>query len=121
MLEALRFEGVTAGYGATVAIEDIDFALDEGKCAGIIGRNGMGKTSLLGTVVDRTSLHRGRVLFEGRDISGLPMHQRARLGIALVPQEREIFPSLTVFEKILRSAPTRESGRLNASSACSRG
>jgi branched-chain amino acid transport system ATP-binding protein len=66
----------------------------------VIGRNGVGKTTLLGTVMGHTNLHRGQVRLNGEDISRLPIHRRARAGLGYVPQEREIFPSLTLRENL---------------------
>ncbi len=103
MLDAgavLEIDGVSAGYGETVVIEDVRLALAEGERLSVIGRNGVGKTTLLGTVMGHTSLHRGSVRLRGADISRLPIHRRARAGIGYVPQEREIFPSLSVRENL---------------------
>ena len=93
-------EGVSAGYGETVVIESISLDLPAGRTLAILGRNGVGKTTLLATVMGHTRLHRGTIRFAGRDISGLAPYRRARLGIGFVPQEREIFPSLTVEENL---------------------
>ena len=93
-------EGVSAGYGDTVVIESISLDLPAGRTLAVLGRNGVGKTTLLATVMGHTRLHRGIIRFAGRDISGLAPYRRARLGIGFVPQEREIFPSLTVEENL---------------------
>ena len=93
-------EGVSAGYGETVVIESISLDLPAGRTLAVLGRNGVGKTTLLATVMGHTRLHRGTIRFAGRDISGLASYRRARLGIGFVPQEREIFPSLTVEENL---------------------
>ena len=100
MAEVLRLADVTAGYGPTVILEDIALSLTAGSALAILGRNGVGKTTLMRTVAGHTTLHRGRILFEGRDMSRLTAWQRARLGIGYVPQEREIFPALSVLENI---------------------
>src|SRR5204863_5641021 len=97
---ALELDGVSAGYGDTVVIEDVRLTLAAGERLSLIGRNGVGKTTLLGTVMGHTSLHRGAVRLSGDDISRLPIHRRARAGLGYVPQEREIFPSLTVRENL---------------------
>ena len=97
---ALELTGVSAGYGETVVLEDVRLRLAPGESVGIIGRNGVGKTTLLATVMGHTSLHGGSVRLFGRDISRLPAHQRVRAGLGYVPQEREIFPSLTVRENL---------------------
>ena len=100
MPEVLQLVDVTAGYGPTVILEDIALSLTAGSAVAILGRNGVGKTTLMRTVAGHTTLHRGRILVDGRDISRLTAWQRARLGIAYVPQEREIFPALSVLENI---------------------
>src|SRR5580700_10417027 len=96
----LVLEGVTAGYGETVVLEGISLDLPPGRTLAVLGRNGVGKTTLLATVMGHTRLRGGRIRFAGREISGLPPYRRARLGIGFVPQEREIFPSLTVEENL---------------------
>ena len=99
-MNGLVLEGVSAGYGETVVLEDISLALQPGRMLAVLGRNGVGKTTLLATVMGHTRLRGGNISFAGRDISGLPPYRRARLGIGFVPQEREIFPSLTVEENL---------------------
>ncbi len=99
-MNSLVLEGVSAGYGETVVIEGISLGLPAGRTLAVLGRNGVGKTTLLATVMGHTRLHGGNIRFAGRDISGLPPYRRARLGIGFVPQEREIFPSLTVEENL---------------------
>src|SRR5437868_8069392 len=96
MADSLRIEEMTAGYRDTIVIEgaSLDVAADE--ALAVLGRNGVGKTTLLSTIMGLTLLHQGKLLFEGIDITSLDTHRRAQLGIGLVPQEREIFPSLTV-------------------------
>ncbi|MBZ0217673.1 MAG: ABC transporter ATP-binding protein [Fimbriimonadaceae bacterium] len=96
----LDLTGVAAGYGATVVLEGIDLKLPKGESVSIIGRNGVGKTSLLATIMGHTDLHRGSIGFRGRDISRETVHRRARAGIGYVPQEREVFASLTVEENL---------------------
>jgi branched-chain amino acid transport system ATP-binding protein len=96
----LVLESVSAGYGETVVLEGISFDLLPGRTLAVLGRNGVGKTTLLATVMGHTRLHRGNIRFAGREISALPPYRRARLGIGFVPQEREIFPSLTVEENL---------------------
>jgi branched-chain amino acid transport system ATP-binding protein len=97
---ALELEKVSAGYGETVVIENVDLALRLGETLSIIGRNGVGKSTLLATVMGHNALHRGRLSLHGADISRLPTHRRAWAGLGYVPQEREIFPSLTVRENL---------------------
>jgi branched-chain amino acid transport system ATP-binding protein len=100
MAEALALKSVTAGYGETHVLEGIELALAPGESLAIIGRNGVGKSTLLETVMGHTTLHGGRVVLGGRDITALPAHARALAGLGYVPQEREIFPSLTVRENL---------------------
>jgi branched-chain amino acid transport system ATP-binding protein len=100
MPEALRLAGVTAGYGATHVLEGIDLALAPGEALSIIGRNGVGKSTLLATIMGHTTLHAGAIELGGARIDSAPPHRRARAGLAWVPQEREIFPSLTVRENL---------------------
>jgi branched-chain amino acid transport system ATP-binding protein len=100
MASALELRRVSAGYGETVVIEDIDLKLAPGECISVIGRNGVGKTTLLATVMGHTTLHSGDVLLDGQKLNGVPSYRRALAGIGFVPQEREIFPSLTVRENL---------------------
>ncbi len=96
----LAVEHLTAGYAATTVLDDVSLLVAEhGTCA-ILGRNGVGKTTLLATIMGHTALHRGSIRLAGRDLTDLPVHRRARAGIGFVPQEREIFPSLTVEENL---------------------
>ena len=98
--EALALESVAAGYGETVVLENIRLALVEGETLSIIGRNGVGKSTLLATIMGHTTLHGGTVRLHGNDISQLATYRRVVAGLGLVPQEREIFPSLTVQENL---------------------
>jgi branched-chain amino acid transport system ATP-binding protein len=96
----LVLEKVSAGYGETVVIEDIALELRSARTLAVLGRNGTGKTTLLATIMGYTRLRAGSIRFKGREISLMPTHRRARLGVGFVPQEREIFPSLTVEENL---------------------
>ena len=100
MTEALRLRDVSAGYGDTVVLENVNFAVGRGESVSVIGRNGVGKSTLLATVMGQTTLHAGEIVFEGRRLDIAPAHQRARAGLGYVPQEREIFPSLSVLENL---------------------
>ena len=111
MADSLRLAGVRAGYGETVVLEDIDLALAERGSLAVIGRNGVGKTTLLATIMGHTTFHAGRIEYRGGPIQALPVYERSRLGIGYVPQEREIFPSLSVEENLV--VATRPGGRWN--------
>jgi len=100
MPELLAVEGVTAGYGESVVLEDVSFAMEEGDSLALLGRNGMGKTTLLVTLMGLTRLHRGRLRWRGGDLAALPTHRRSQAGLGWVPQERFMFPSLTVEEHL---------------------
>jgi branched-chain amino acid transport system ATP-binding protein len=104
MASALELRQVSAGYGETVVLEDIDLALAPGECISVIGRNGVGKTTLLAAVMGQTTLHSGDIELDGQNISTLPSFKRALAGIGFVPQEREIFPSLSVRENLTVTA-----------------
>jgi len=97
---ALELDGVSAGYGETVVLEDIRLSLAEGETLSIIGRNGVGKTTLLATVMGHNTLHGGDVRLHGKTIARLPPHRRNWAGLGYVPQEREVFPSLTLRENL---------------------
>jgi branched-chain amino acid transport system ATP-binding protein len=100
MASALELKGVSAGYGETVVLEGVDLALAPGECISVIGRNGVGKTTLLATVMGHTTLHKGEVALAGKSLNRVPIYRRAAAGLGFVPQEREIFPSLTVRENL---------------------
>ncbi|HVZ51829.1 MAG TPA: ABC transporter ATP-binding protein [Pseudolabrys sp.] len=96
----LQLDNVRAGYGETVVLEDVRLTVAPGETVSIIGRNGVGKSTLLATIMGHTTLHGGHVLLKGADISGLATYRRVMAGLGYVPQEREIFPSLTVRENL---------------------
>jgi branched-chain amino acid transport system ATP-binding protein len=96
----LALEQVSAGYGETVMLENVSLALAERETLSIIGRNGVGKSTLLATIMGHTTLHGGRVKLHGGDISALATYRRVAAGLGYVPQEREIFPSLTLRENL---------------------
>jgi branched-chain amino acid transport system ATP-binding protein len=97
---ALRIQALRAGYGETVVLEHLDLSVAPGEAVSIIGRNGVGKSTLLASVIGRTRRHAGTIEFEGRSLDALKAWQRCRAGIGFVPQEREIFASLTVHENL---------------------
>ncbi len=104
MAEALALEHVSAGYGDTVVLDGVSLSLPADGTLAVLGRNGVGKSTLLSTVIGHTTLHGGTIAFAGDDITHLPAYRRARAGIGYVPQEREVFPSLTVDENLAVAA-----------------
>jgi urea transport system ATP-binding protein len=108
----LAVENLNLYYGASHCLRDVSLSVEKGKIACILGRNGVGKSSLLRTIVGIERARSGRIAWEGEDIARLPSHQRARRGIGYVPQGREIFPLLTVAENLatgLAGAPRHTS------------
>ncbi len=104
----LEVQGLTCGHGDAVVLSEVSFSLAEGRSLALLGRNGTGKTTLIDSLVGVTRRHAGRVLLAGREIQALPVHARAAAGIGWVPQERNIFKSLTVAENltaVARSGP----------------
>ena len=100
MADALKLERVRAGYGETVVLEDIGFALAERGSLAVLGRNGVGKTTLLATIMGHTTFHSGEMAFRGQPLTRMAAFERNRAGIGYVPQAREVFPSLTVEENL---------------------
>jgi branched-chain amino acid transport system ATP-binding protein len=91
---------VWAGYGNATVLEDITFSLEAGGSLALLGRNGMGKTTLLATLMGATRQTRGTIRFDGQDLGVVPSHRRAHIGLGWVPQERDIFPSLSAEENL---------------------
>jgi len=107
----LELNGVVAGYGDTHIIRNVSLSIRKGERVAIVGRNGVGKTTLLSTIMGQTRQHAGSIRLKGSAIDTLNSHQRARLGIGIVPQTRDIFGSLTVEENLvagLRNGSTVE-------------
>ncbi len=100
MAELLNVQGLRSGYGEAVVVQGVDLTLKQGQSLALLGRNGTGKTTLLNTLVGVTRRHAGRILLAGVDLTALAPHQRAAAGIGWVPQERNIFKSLTVHENL---------------------
>jgi branched-chain amino acid transport system ATP-binding protein len=100
MPDLLSIERLTVGYGEAVVLNKLSFALAEGRSLALLGRNGMGKTTLLNSIVGVTRYFSGAIKLDGRDISRLRPDQRAHAGVGWVPQERNIFKSLTVDENL---------------------
>jgi len=100
MSELLSLEKLSTGYGEATVLQQVSLALEEGSSLALLGRNGMGKSTLLASIIGVTRWLGGSIRFGGRDISRLPPEQRALAGIGWVPQERNIFRSLTVEENL---------------------
>ena len=104
----LSLQGLRAGYGDAMVLHDVSLELPEHGSLAILGRNGVGKTTLLLTIMGYTQMRGGRITWRGQDITRLPPYRRATNGIGWVAQEREIFPSLTVEENLtVASRPGR--------------
>src|SRR5688572_27665868 len=97
----LRIDGLNHYYGGSRTLSDISFEVAPGTCTTVLGRNAVGKTTLLKCLTGVERVRSGTISFEGRDITHAASHARARLGIGYVPQGREIFPRLTVEENLL--------------------
>jgi branched-chain amino acid transport system ATP-binding protein len=100
MPELLAIERLSAGYGEAVVLADVSLSLAEGEALALLGRNGMGKTTLINSIVGVTRYFGGTIALDGRDVTVLRPDQRAQAGIGWVPQERNIFKSLTVHENL---------------------
>ena len=106
----LKIDGLNQYYGGSHILRDVGFELQQGKVTTLLGRNGVGKTTLLKCLVGLLPIRSGSIVFDGADISRLAPDARARMGIAYVPQGREIFPRLTVEENLLMGLAGRPSG-----------
>ena len=100
MPELLCIESLRAGYGEAVILHDVNLSLAQGETLALLGRNGTGKTTLMNTIAGATRQHGGRVSLNGVELHALPSHARASVGVGWVPQERDIFKSLTVMENL---------------------
>ncbi|MEI5668623.1 ABC transporter ATP-binding protein [Bosea sp. CCNWLW174] len=100
MAELLEVERLSAGYGEAQVLFDIDLSLAEGRSLALLGRNGVGKTTLVNSIIGVTRRRGGRIVLAGRDLTTATPEQRAHAGIGWVPQERNIFKSLTVLENL---------------------
>jgi len=96
----LEVRNLTAGYGAAVVLNDVSFEMQDGQSLALLGRNGVGKSTLLETLMGNTNQGRGSIVLAGTELSKLSPVRRAALGLGWVPQEREVFPSLTVLENL---------------------
>ncbi|MDD0815435.1 ABC transporter ATP-binding protein [Curvibacter sp. HBC28] len=100
MTDLLRLDHLSAGYGEAVVLHEVSLTLQAGQTLALLGRNGTGKTTLINTLVGATRQHGGRIELDGQALDRLPSHQRAALGLGWVPQERNIFKSLSVHENL---------------------
>ena len=110
MADALVLNGVRAGYGETIILEDVSFTLPERGSLAVLGRNGVGKTTLLATIMGHTTFHSGEITFLKDRVEKQPVYERVRAGIGYVPQDRLVFPSLSVEENLTVAG---RSGRWN--------
>jgi branched-chain amino acid transport system ATP-binding protein len=97
----LEVDNLTVAYGDITAVRDLGFVLDQGELVSIVGANGAGKTSILNAVMGIEPIRSGKILFNGEDITRLPVHERARRGIRVVPERSRVFPRLSVYENII--------------------
>ena len=100
----LELKGVTAGYGSSQVLFGVDLRIEQGEVVTLLGRNGMGKTSTVRAIMGLIETNSGQVLFDDHPIQQMPSYSRARLGLGLVPEGRQIFPNLTVRENLLATA-----------------
>ena len=110
----LTLSDLRAGYGATPVLHGVDLELGPSECAAVLGRNGVGKTTLMRAITGAIATTGGSIQFDGIDLAALKAHERARLGISLVPQGRDIFPKLTVLENLRVGTAARRDRRNDA-------
>ncbi|SFK10799.1 ABC transporter ATP-binding protein [Bradyrhizobium sp. Gha] len=111
MTELLRAEGLSAFYGASQILFDIDLSLQEKRTLALLGRNGAGKSTTMKTLAGIVPAGSGRIVFDGRDVTRAPPHTRARLGLAYVPEDRQVFPEHSVEDNLLIAAKSGPDGR----------
>jgi len=99
-MNILEFTAVTAGYGSKTVIRDVDLSIGDGEIVALIGRNGVGKTTLMKTAMGQISPMAGKITFKTNDVTRLPANQRAEQGIGYVPQKRNVFEDMTVEENL---------------------
>jgi urea transport system ATP-binding protein len=110
----LEISGLNQFYGSSHILRDVAFAAPAGACTVLLGRNGVGKTTLLRSIMGVTPIRSGAIIFDGEDISKLSPNQRAARGVAYVPQGREIFPRLTVEENLLMGMAVKPSRKASS-------
>src|SRR6202000_525103 len=111
MTDLLRAEGVSAFYGASQILFDMDVALEEKRTLALLGRNGAGKSTTMKMLAGIVPARSGRIVFAGRDITHAPPHARAQLGLAYVPEDRQVFPEHSVEDNLLIAAKSSPDGR----------
>jgi urea transport system ATP-binding protein len=116
----LSMDKVTSYYGKTPILKDFSFGLDEGKCLCVLGRNGVGKTTLMRTIMGLTDRSVGDIVIKGQNINGSQTYQRAKLGIGYVPQGRGILSEFTVRENIMLGTFARPDGKPDIPEICLR-
>ncbi|MCC6211201.1 MAG: ABC transporter ATP-binding protein [Burkholderiales bacterium] len=109
--DLLATEGLEAAYGLSQVLFGVTMRIPEGQIVTLLGRNGMGKTTTVHSIMGVVSPRRGRVRFAGREIAGLPSYRIAQAGIGLVPEGRQIFPNLTVRENLVATAANRRDAK----------
>ena len=107
----LRLEGVDAYYGLSHVLQGVSLTVDAGEAVALLGRNGAGKTTTLKTIMAVVRARRGRITWNGADITGLPPYRIVQAGIGYVPEERRIFPNLSVYENLKMARLTVDGGR----------
>jgi branched-chain amino acid transport system ATP-binding protein len=103
-MDGLAVDGLSAGYGSTLVLDGVSFSLAPGGTLAVLGRNGVGKTTLLETLMGLTTFRSGTITLDGERIEQVPTHRRNEMGLGYVPQQREVFPSLTVEENLAVAA-----------------
>lgn len=107
----LRVEGIDAYYGLSHVLQGVSLTVEAGEAVALLGRNGAGKTTMLKTIMGVVRGRRGRITWSGTDITALPTYRIVQLGIGYVPEERRIFPNLTVYENLKMARLTVDGGR----------
>src|SRR5690242_2619047 len=110
MSALLEVRGLAGGYGSAQVLFDVTFTIEVGEVVTLLGRNGMGKTTTISTIMGLLPARSGTALFEGRPLLGLPSYLIAQAGIGLVPEGRQVFPTLTVEENLVATASSRFGG-----------
>jgi len=107
----LALDGVHVSYGSTPILRDVDLSVDTGETVGIMGRNGVGKTTLMKTVIGLLSPTEGTITYQGEDVTARSADERARLGMGYIPQGRDVFPDLTVEQNVRMGTSIGEAKR----------